>query len=52
MWDVEFSDEFGRWWQTLDQAEQESLTAGVHLLRQMVEKVSTIVQAGQPIGGG
>jgi len=35
MWEVEFSDEFGRWWQTLDEAERESLLASVILLRQL-----------------
>jgi hypothetical protein len=34
-WEVEFSDEFGRWWDTLDADEQESLLASVVLLRQM-----------------
>jgi len=34
MWEVEFSDEFGRWWDTLDEAERESLLASVILLRQ------------------
>ena len=34
MWEVEFSDDFGRWWQTLDEAERESLLASVMLLRQ------------------
>jgi hypothetical protein len=35
MWEVEFSDEFERWWQTLDEGERESILAGVKLLRQM-----------------
>jgi hypothetical protein len=35
MWDIEFTDEFGRWWQGLDEAEQESIAAGVELLRQL-----------------
>lgn len=34
MWDVEFTDEFGRWWDTLTVAEQESLVASVNLLRE------------------
>jgi hypothetical protein len=33
MWEVEFTDEFGRWWETLDADEQESLAASVELLR-------------------
>jgi hypothetical protein len=32
-WDVEFTDEFNTWWQTLDEAEQESVVASVKLLR-------------------
>jgi len=35
MWEVEFTDEFERWWQTLDEHEQESLLAGVSLLQQL-----------------
>jgi hypothetical protein len=35
MWEVEFSDEFERWWQTLDEHERESLLAGVRLLQQL-----------------
>lgn len=33
MWEVEYTDEFERWWQTLDEAEQESLLVSVMLLR-------------------
>lgn len=32
MWQVEFTDEFEAWWNTLDEAEQESITASVGLL--------------------
>src|SRR3954468_17699708 len=35
MWEVEFTDEFGRWWEALDADEQESLAASVELLRQL-----------------
>jgi hypothetical protein len=31
-WDVEYTDEFGDWWQSLIEAEQESLAASVKLL--------------------
>lgn len=31
-WDVEYTDEFGDWWQSLTEAEQESLAASVQLL--------------------
>ena len=32
-WDVEYTDEFGLWWDTLDEAEQESVDAYVRLLQ-------------------
>ena len=35
MWEVEFAEEFERWWQTLAEDEQESLLVGVKLLRQL-----------------
>ena len=35
MWEVEFSDEFERWWETLSDSEQESLLVTVTLLREM-----------------
>ena len=31
-WDVEFTDEFGAWWDGLNEAEQESVDASVRLL--------------------
>ena len=31
-WDVEYTDEFGRWWDTLDEGCQESIAATVSLL--------------------
>ena len=33
MWEIEFTDEFAEWWDTLDPAEQQSLTVGVDELR-------------------
>jgi hypothetical protein len=33
-WDVEFTDEFGGWWSSLNEAEQDSIDQGVHLLEQ------------------
>ena len=33
-WDVEYTDEFGDWWGTLSEAEQESLAASVRLLEE------------------
>ena len=31
-WEVEFTDEFGRWWDSLAEAEQDSIAVGVSLL--------------------
>lgn len=31
-WEVEYTDEFGKWWETLTDEEQESLAASVALL--------------------
>lgn len=31
-WEVEFTDEFGRWWEDLSEGEQESVRANVKLL--------------------
>jgi len=35
VWNVEFTDEFGRWWMTLTPSEQESLAVSVELLRML-----------------
>ena len=32
LWDVEFTDEFGDWWDRLSESEQESVDASVRLL--------------------
>lgn len=34
-WDVEFTDEFGAWWDTLTEAEQVSIDAVVRVLEQL-----------------
>ena len=31
-WDVEFTDEFERWWTELDEAVQDAIDRAVHLL--------------------
>jgi hypothetical protein len=31
-WDVEYTDEFGQWWETLQEMEQASIDAGAMLL--------------------
>jgi hypothetical protein len=33
-WDVEFTDEFDAWWNSLDEAEQEDVAVSVRLLRE------------------
>jgi len=33
-WNVEFTDEFGAWWQELSESEQESVDASVRLLEE------------------
>jgi hypothetical protein len=40
MWDVEYTDEFGQWWETLTLVEQASLEAGVRLLEQFGPRLS------------
>ena len=35
MWEVEYTDEFERWWNELSEDEQESVAASVELLRQL-----------------
>lgn len=34
MWNVEYTDEFGKWWQTLDETVQVDIAASVGLLEQ------------------
>ncbi len=33
-WDVEYTDEFGRWWESLSEGEQESVAASVGLFEE------------------
>lgn len=33
-WEVEYTDEFGDWWRTLDESEQDSIAVSVTLLEQ------------------
>ncbi|MFZ1934077.1 MAG: type II toxin-antitoxin system RelE/ParE family toxin [Thermoguttaceae bacterium] len=35
MWEVEYTDEFGVWWNQLDANEQEAIAASVELLREL-----------------
>jgi len=32
MWEIEYTDEFGEWWETLNEAEQDAVTFSVDLL--------------------
>ncbi|MCL1992058.1 MAG: type II toxin-antitoxin system RelE/ParE family toxin [Spirochaetes bacterium] len=32
MWEVEYTDEFGSWWETLSEAEQTAIDSGVRLI--------------------
>jgi hypothetical protein len=40
MWDVEYTNEFGVWWETLTSDEQASLDAGVRLLEKFGPHIS------------
>jgi len=40
MWNVEYTDEFEAWWETLDVSEQESVTASVELLERLGPQLS------------
>ncbi len=42
MWDIEFTDEFGEWWDGLSEDEQESLTVGVRLLQVLGDPMLTL----------
>jgi hypothetical protein len=35
MWEVEFTDEFGEWWDSLSEREQDAVAVGVELIRQL-----------------
>jgi len=35
MWDVEFTDEFGEWWETLNEDEQRRVSFSVNLLKEL-----------------
>jgi len=39
MWEVEFTDEFERWWDDLTEAEQDAIAASVLVLRQLGPKL-------------
>ena len=34
MWEIEYTDEFGEWWETLSEVEQDAVTFSVRLLRE------------------
>jgi len=33
MWEVEFTDEFGKWWETLTEDQQDAIVVGIRLLQ-------------------
>jgi hypothetical protein len=35
MWEVEFTDKFGQWWDTLTETEQDAIAVGVAVLRRL-----------------
>jgi len=35
MWEIAFTDEFGAWWDSLSEDEQESVAASVEVLRRL-----------------
>ena len=35
MWEVEYTDEFGKWWETLSEKEQISVVASIGLLEKL-----------------
>ena len=39
-WEVEFTNEFEQWWETLDQTEQDSIDVTVNLLEDLGPKLS------------
>jgi len=45
-WEVEYTDEFGEWWETLTDEEQESLAASVTLLEEHGPKLSFPYSSG------
>ncbi|MEX2317190.1 MAG: type II toxin-antitoxin system RelE/ParE family toxin [Pirellulales bacterium] len=40
MWDVEYTDEFGVWWDSLDEDQQASLEASIRLLEEFGPQLS------------
>ena len=40
MWNIEYTDEFGVWWDSLNEEEQKSLVASVRLLEQFGPQLS------------
>ncbi|MGB6063380.1 MAG: type II toxin-antitoxin system RelE/ParE family toxin [Desulfomonilaceae bacterium] len=46
MWEVEYTDEFGEWWEGLTEEEQESVDAGVELLEEYGPSLSFPYSSG------
>lgn len=45
-WEVEYTDEFGEWWEGLTEEEQESVDAGVELLEEYGPRLSFPYSSG------
>ncbi|MGH9893657.1 MAG: type II toxin-antitoxin system RelE/ParE family toxin, partial [bacterium] len=39
-WEVEYTNEFGRWWESLSEAEQDSVAVAVELLEELGPRLS------------
>ena len=45
-WNVEYTDQFGEWWDQLSEAEQESIAASVQLLEELGPHLSFLHSSG------
>lgn len=46
VWEVEYTDELGAWWDTLSEAEQETIDAAVRLLEQKGPQLGHLHSSG------
>jgi hypothetical protein len=42
-WEIEFTDEFGKWWDDLTEDEQESVASSVIVLRQLGPALASLI---------
>jgi hypothetical protein len=45
-WEVEYTDEFGRWWDTLSESEQEKVDVAVHALEDLGPNLAFPLSSG------